>query len=89
VGTKEKPKDGMDNMFAARYRPTDLTPNAILLGSPLTRYGHGSKYFFRRTGTILPSRTDLFQPDDGMGVLIRSKALQNPSGAMEDGLVTL
>jgi hypothetical protein len=29
-----------------------------------------------RTGTILPLQTDVFQPDDGMGVLIGSKSGQ-------------
>jgi hypothetical protein len=46
VGTKEKPKDGMDNMFVARYRLMDLTPITILLASSLTRYGRRIKYFF-------------------------------------------
>jgi hypothetical protein len=89
VGTKEKPKDGMENMFAARNRPTDSTTNAILLGSSLTRYGHGSKYFFHCTRTILPSRTDVFQPDDGIGVLITSKRAQEPVRRHGRRLVTL
>jgi hypothetical protein len=46
VGTKEKPKDGMDNVFVAGRRPTDLTANTILLDASLTIYGLGSKYFF-------------------------------------------
>jgi hypothetical protein len=36
VGTKEKPKDGVENMFVTRNRLTDLTTNTILLGSFLT-----------------------------------------------------
>jgi hypothetical protein len=46
VGTKEKPKDGVENMFVVHNRLTDLTTNTILLASFLTRYGEGSKHFF-------------------------------------------
>jgi hypothetical protein len=50
VGTKEKPKDGIDNTFVASHRPTDSTTNTILLALSLTRYSHGSKYFFYTHG---------------------------------------
>jgi hypothetical protein len=76
VGTKEKPKDGVENMFVACNRPTDLTANMILLASFLTRYGCGSKYFFDINRDNFAVAKDLFRPNDGMGVLIRSKSAQ-------------
>jgi hypothetical protein len=79
VGTKEKPKDGMDNMFVARYRPTGFDHKYDLVSSPFNKIWPRNQIFLPcRTGTILPLPTDMFQPDDGMGVLIRSKSAQEP-----------
>jgi hypothetical protein len=86
VGTKEKPKDGVENMFVTRNRLTDLTTNTILLGSFLTRYREGSKHFFY---TAQGQFCRCERSDDGMAVLIRSKAAKNAVRCCRAPVITL
>jgi hypothetical protein len=46
VGTKEKPKDGMENVICCTQPPDGFDHKYDLVRFSLTRYGPGSKYIF-------------------------------------------